>query len=369
MDHPTGVDLCRGKVRIRWQEGKRRPEQVLHHIPYTLAGLKTAAKLRRAKIQQYLAGFSDRGPVPTFGMLAKIRLETTVFAPESLRSNKLWLRNYWLPFFDMPVDDIQYSDLLQPFRTLLLNPKEGEESEFNKRPLKPKTVVNILSAGSAVFRLAIKSKWRTDNPALELLKEIEMPDKFIDPFTTEERDKILNSLKTNHRSPNRYLFYLIRFYCGLRPSEAIALTWSDYDQKNHEFIINKGTVRSVDRERTKTGVDRTVPVHPRVKALLQKTPRQLHDQHIITTKEGKGFRSADKLTKSLVRAMREQGIRYRNPYNARHTCATMMLEDGMEPAYCAERLGHSLEMFYKTYAKWTNADKSAAQAAIWARMK
>jgi integrase len=47
----------------------------------------------------------------------------------------------------------------------------------------------------------------------------------------------------------------------------------------------------------------------------------------------------------------------------------MMLEDGMEPAYCAERLGHSLEMFFKTYAKWTNADKSAAQAAIWARMK
>ena len=369
MDHPTGVDLCRGKVRIRWQEGKRRPEQVLHHIPYTVAGLKTAAKLRRAKIQQYLSGFSDRGPVPTFGELAKIRLETTVFAPESLRNNKLSLRKYWLPFFDMPIDDIQYSDLLQPFKTLLLSPKEGEKNEFNKRPLKPKTVVNILSAGSAVFKLAIKSKWRTDNPALELLKEIEMPDRFIDPFTREERDELLNCLKANRRSPNRYLFYVIRFYCGLRPSEAIALTWSDYDQKNNEFIINKGTVRSVDRDRTKTGVDRRVSVHPRVKALLQETPRQLHDQHIIVSKEGKGFRSADKLSKSLVRCMREQDIRYRNPYNARHTCATMMLEDGMEPAYCAESLGHSVQMFLKIYAKWTNADKSAAQAAIWARMK
>lgn len=42
------------------------------------------------------------------------------------------------------------------------------------------------------------------------------------------------------------------------------------------------------------------------------------------------------------------GIRYRRPYNVRHTYATVMLMAGMTLTFCAKQLGHSVEMFLNT---------------------
>ncbi|MFY2598722.1 tyrosine-type recombinase/integrase [Achromobacter xylosoxidans] len=51
-------------------------------------------------------------------------------------------------------------------------------------------------------------------------------------------------------------------------------------------------------------------------------------------------------------ALKILGIRYRRPYNIRHTYATMMLMAGMRPAFCAKQMGHSIQVFLTTYAKW-----------------
>ena len=55
------------------------------------------------------------------------------------------------------------------------------------------------------------------------------------------------------------------------------------------------------------------------------------------------------------------GIRYRRPYNMRHTYATVMLMAGMTPAFCAKQLGHSVEMFLKTYSKWLDGDQNGLE--------
>ena len=55
------------------------------------------------------------------------------------------------------------------------------------------------------------------------------------------------------------------------------------------------------------------------------------------------------------------GIRYRRPYNLRHTYATIMLMAGMNPAFCARQLGHSVEMFLRTYAKWISGEQDARE--------
>jgi integrase len=54
-------------------------------------------------------------------------------------------------------------------------------------------------------------------------------------------------------------------------------------------------------------------------------------------------------------------MRYRPPYNTRHTYATMMLMAGMTPAFCAKQLGHSVEMFLRTYAKWIDGGQNALE--------
>jgi integrase len=36
----------------------------------------------------------------------------------------------------------------------------------------------------------------------------------------------------------------------------------------------------------------------------------------------------------------------------------MMLMSNMNPAFCARQLGHSVEMFHKTYAKWIDGEQN-----------
>ena len=51
-----------------------------------------------------------------------------------------------------------------------------------------------------------------------------------------------------------------------------------------------------------------------------------------------------------------QGVRYRPPYNCRHTYATIRLMSGMNPAFISQQLGHSVQMLLSTYARWINSN-------------
>jgi integrase len=55
------------------------------------------------------------------------------------------------------------------------------------------------------------------------------------------------------------------------------------------------------------------------------------------------------------------GLRYRRPYNTRHSYATMMLMSGMTPAFCAAQLGHSVGMLLSTYARWLDGEHNAME--------
>ncbi len=54
-------------------------------------------------------------------------------------------------------------------------------------------------------------------------------------------------------------------------------------------------------------------------------------------------------------------IRRRRQYDTRHTYATMCLMAGMNPAFIANQLGHSVQMLLSTYAKWMNSDADRAE--------
>lgn len=48
------------------------------------------------------------------------------------------------------------------------------------------------------------------------------------------------------------------------------------------------------------------------------------------------------------------GVRDRPPYNCRHTYATIRSMSGLNPAFIAQQLGHSVQMLLSTYARWPN---------------
>lgn len=55
------------------------------------------------------------------------------------------------------------------------------------------------------------------------------------------------------------------------------------------------------------------------------------------------------------------GIRYRRPYNPRHTYATVGLMAGVNPAYMAGQLGHGTDVFFKDYASWINSKQDMSE--------
>ena len=67
------------------------------------------------------------------------------------------------------------------------------------------------------------------------------------------------------------------------------------------------------------------------------------------------------LTAALLHHAHGADIRYRRPNNVRHTYATIMLMAGMNHSFCAKQLGHSVEMFLRTYSKWLNGGQNALE--------
>ena len=61
--------------------------------------------------------------------------------------------------------------------------------------------------------------------------------------------------------------------------------------------------------------------------------------------------------------LKRLGIRYRRPNKMSHTYATQMLMAGINHSWCAQRLGHSLEMLKRTCTKWIDRQQDDAEIA------
>jgi integrase len=51
--------------------------------------------------------------------------------------------------------------------------------------------------------------------------------------------------------------------------------------------------------------------------------------------------------------IKNAGLRHRNPYQTRHTFASLMLEQGAAPAWVSRMLGHTtMKMLYERYGRF-----------------
>ena len=64
--------------------------------------------------------------------------------------------------------------------------------------------------------------------------------------------------------------------------------------------------------------------------------------------------------------IKKLGIRYRVPYQARHTFATLNLMAGANPMWVSQQMGHAnMQMLLEVYAKWiAGADKQKEKQKI-----
>ena len=367
MDLPTGVELVRESLRIRFTwEGSRRCETLPY--PPTQKGIAAASKLRDQVVNLAKLGLLDQdkyaglfpgstivGSTPTFGEYAQLWLDSREIAVGTRGNYKSALNLYWMPWLGLVRVDLVTTTLLR--RVLVA-------TEWSSPGVKRNALVRL----NSILKSAVSEGLLTKNPA-ELLELPKRKRKEIDPFTLEEADRIIEHLYQHKHWPSTIYaaFFEFSFYTGIRLSEVLALRWDAVDLSKRHAHVRRTVALGVVEERTKTGGDRFVLLNERALHALEfarkyaerrkKGKGRVRESPYIfpPSKNGEHVKQTSDLHHQWRPALEALGIRYRPPYNCRHTYATICLMSGMNPAFISQQLGHSVQMLLSTYARWINS--------------
>ena len=321
---PTGLSKQGRGIKIRAQvDGKSYTE--------TLRGdcgprhIASAVKRREQIIAQLTLG--DLGiEYRNFEDVAQDYLNTLDVKRSTSMSYAGLLNKYWIdPFHGKPLASITAPDIKRVLA--------GHQ-------VSNKTKKNALAVLSSIMAHAEIHP----NPCrqVKIRRNQKAP---VERYTPSERETLLGALKGDYQ-----VFFAIMFGCGLRTGEALALTWADYDG---EYLdINKQVVRRRLEKSTKTSVRRKVFVPQWVRKYINGLPSRFSGDYIFPNQYGRHHQDADRFNEQWMKAHKRTRIRYRIPYVCRHTRAAELLSAGVAPAAAAKQLGHSVEIFLRTYSEY-----------------
>ena len=155
----------------------------------------------------------------------------------------------------------------------------------------------------------------------------------------------------------------------MRTSELAGLKWNNVDLANGTVLVAEAMVRGIRKSNTKTNKARTVQLNSRALAALKaqsQITQNSNDEVFLDPRYGTPWSDERAFRRSYwTPILKSLGIRYRRPYNMRHTCATDMLMAGMNHSYCAGQLGHSVDIFQRTYSKWIDGEQNDREMDRW----
>jgi len=174
----------------------------------------------------------------------------------------------------------------------------------------------------------------------------------VDPFNEKEILKILTGTEGQGRALIQFAFYT-----GLRTNELIALEWRDIDFKAGLIHVRRGQLLGqVDTPKTKASIRSVLMLPASREALLALYEKglQYNGRVFLNPKTFEPWLNDAQIRKSLwMPLLKEVGVRYRNPYQTRHTYASMLLSKGENPWWVATQMGHvGVEMIFRNYGKW-----------------
>ncbi len=208
-----------------------------------------------------------------------------------------------------------------------------------------------------------QNHWQANH--FEKLKpaKVQIAPKRDNPFTADEVNRFLSTIKTNPNYFSYHDFCYCLFHLGCRPSELIGLRWGAIDFNRRMVTISESLSRGDDgktsgyarkRKSTKTGSVRHLPMTASVFTLLtgrfQECPPQSPDELVFTSPTGRAIDDHNFSQRCWRSICQKSGIPYRPPYIARHTALSHIVESTGSLAQAAAVAGHSsLRMVSQTY--------------------
>jgi integrase len=183
----------------------------------------------------------------------------------------------------------------------------------------------------------------------------------IRPFTPEEARTFLAAMKGDRLEA----LYSVALTMGLRQGEALGLCWTEVDLEMGYLRVSKqlqrfdGETRLVEPKTARSRRTLALPASI-ARALREHRDRQTHERSlasgtwsetglVFTTPTGRPI-DATRISKDFHRHLERAGLPQRRFHDLRHSCATLLLVQGVSPRVVMEVLGHSqISLTMNTY--------------------
>ena len=220
----------------------------------------------------------------------------------------------------------------------------------------------VLIQLSACCKWAKKSALLDADPFMGMAAEIKLKkasneEEDVNPFTKEERDRIIATFKANRYYKHYAPLVEFLFFTGCRPSEAIALQWQHIKSSVVSFeqaVVYSGKRGLVLKEGLKTQKLRKFPINVQLSELLKgiKPEGCKADALVFPSPKGK-FIDWHNFTNRAWQIVLQSlpDIEYRNPYQTRHTFCSLCREADIASIQIARWVGNSATMIDRVYAK------------------
>jgi len=226
------------------------------------------------------------------------------------------------------------------------------------RGLSIKSVRNVIdSTLRAIYRDARQEELTSVNPFANLPWPVVVNDR-PDPFTAEERDRIIAWFKSD--CPFYYPYVLWQFTTGMRPSETIALTEEKltppYVHIEHSYTLGELNPPKTKQSRRVIRIPdycfEIVKDIPRSYQIVPPMRAQRINPHglIFITMWGTPLNHNQFEKTFWHKALNAlSDIRYRTPYKMRHTAITLAIARGNNVAAVAQYFGTSIQKIQENY--------------------
>jgi integrase len=296
----------------------------------------------------------DKGMLFREYALKWYQLTKIEWKPSVRRDFRSTMEGHLIPHFgDMAVAEITKSDLKE-FRTKLAELPGRNGTMSNKR------INNILMLLRLILNEA-SEEFDFRSP-FATLKRLKQADPEVQPFSLEE---VFLFLRTVIKS--FYNYYVVRFFTGMRTAEIDGLKWKYVDFINKRILVRE-TWQNKQWVSPKTSKSvRDIDMFGMVESALLDQKKVTGDRDLVfCNKNGKPFDYCNISKRVWYPTLKKAGLAPRNPYQTRHTAATLWLASGENPEWVAKQLGHAnTQMLFKVYSKFipnlTRQDGSAFQ--------
>ena len=267
-------------------------------------------------------------------------------------------RIYLLPHFgSMPLNTIVKAKIMA-FRGNLV--KEGN----NGRLLSASRINHIMTPLRMVITEA-SERFDFENP-WKNIKPLSVPKSNVSPFTLEEVMLIIDNVRVDYKP-----YFTVRFFTGMRTGEIDGLPWKNIDFERRQIVIDQAVVGGVIGDTKTSGSNRIIHMNQLVyDALIEQQSFTKHrSEFVFCTRTGTPLSHRNVTKRVWYPLLRYLELDVRNPYQTRHTAATLWLAAGESPEWIASQMGHSsTTMLFTVYSRYvpnlTRQDGSALDKVL-----